>query len=58
MKIAPLFSGESPMSWVLTTTHENGIFRGVSARYFDTHRAAPFASQRMHSNSVQKSMQG
>jgi len=32
MKIAGLFSAESPMSLALTTTHENGIFRGVSPR--------------------------
>jgi hypothetical protein len=31
MKIAGLFSGESPMSLALTTTHENtAIFRGVA----------------------------
>jgi hypothetical protein len=24
------------MSWALTTTHENGIFRGVSGRVFKT----------------------
>jgi hypothetical protein len=30
MKTALLFSRESPMSLALTTTHENGIFRGVS----------------------------
>ena len=29
-----------------------------NARFFDTRRAAPFAGQRMYSNSVQKSMQG
>jgi hypothetical protein len=33
MKIAGLFSGESPMSLALTTTHENGIFRGVSGGF-------------------------
>lgn len=30
MKIAGLFSGESPMRVGLTTTYENGIFGGVS----------------------------
>jgi hypothetical protein len=29
MKIAGLFSGESLMSLALTTTYENGIYRGV-----------------------------
>jgi hypothetical protein len=36
LKIAGLFSGESPMSLKLTTTHENGIFRGVSGRFVGT----------------------
>ena len=34
----------------------NGVAGSVTL--FDTHRAAPFAGQRIHSNSVQKSMQG
>jgi hypothetical protein len=33
MKIAGLFSGESLMSLALTTTHENGIYRGVSGGF-------------------------
>jgi hypothetical protein len=38
MKIAGLFSAESSMSVALTTTHENGIFNGVSARFLSTPR--------------------
>jgi hypothetical protein len=37
MKIAPLFSVESPMSVALTTTYENGIFGGVSLRFLRLH---------------------
>jgi hypothetical protein len=33
MKIAGLFSAASLMSLALTTTYENGIFRGVSGRF-------------------------
>jgi hypothetical protein len=34
MKIALLFSAESPMRVALTTTYENGIFGGVSDSMF------------------------
>src|SRR5262249_22380830 len=43
MKIAPLFSGESPMSLALTTTHENGAALGHDGASTSLHSRRGYA---------------